>query len=644
MSAPSYRAERDPTGSPLLHVRNLRITSRLGGRTRTIVDGIDLELGPGESIAIVGESGSGKSMTARALLGLLPDGLAATGQVVYDDRDLLGLGERDLERVRGSGIGLVLQDPFTMLNPLMRCGRHIEETLRLRDGPRGSRNSRRAEVVRRLAEVGITDPEVADQFPFQLSGGMRQRVGIAATLARDPRILVADEPTTALDVTTQREILALLKRLQRSRQLGLVLITHDLRAAFAMCDRVYVLYAGSLLEVGPAAGLEREPLHPYTLGLLLSEPPMERRVSALVAIEGSVPAPDEVATCCAFAPRCAFRRDKCTAGKPPLRPVGPDWFSNCVRLEEIREDMVALRRAAVRPQLPQHPAESSQPFLRLTELSKEFRADSGRRKVRALRKVSLQVSAGESVGLVGESGSGKTTLGRCIVGLETPTEGKIEIGGLPAADYRSLSGSDRVRLRRTVQLIFQDPYSSLNPARTVGFTLKQALRAGAAGGRRDGSTGELLERVGLPASYARRKPIALSGGERQRVAIARALAVRPRLIICDEPVSALDVSVQAQILNLFKVLREESDISFLFITHDLAVVRQITDRVYVLYRGEVVESGFVDEVLDNPQHAYTARLVASIPQSDPEWLLRAEQPSVVAQVGVAADDAWGDSE
>ena len=643
MSAPTYRAVPDSTVAPLLAVRDLRITSRLGGRTRTIVDGIDLEVGPGESIAIVGESGSGKSMTARALLGLLPDGLAATGQVVYEDRDLLQLGERDLERVRGSGIGLVLQDPFTMLNPLMRCGRHIEETLRLRTGPRESRHSRRAEVVRRLAEVGIADPEVADQYPFQLSGGMRQRVGIAATLARDPRILVADEPTTALDVTTQRDILALLKRLQRSRQLGLVLITHDLRAAFAMCDRVYVLYAGSLLEVGPAPGLEREPLHPYTLGLLLSEPPMEHRVSALVAIEGSVPAPDEVATCCAFAPRCAFRADKCTAGKPPLRLVGQDWYSNCVRLEEIRGDMAALRRAAVRPQPPAPGAARGQPFVRVTELSKEFRADSGRRRVQALRSVSLEVFAGESVGLVGESGSGKTTLGRCLVGLETPNAGQIEIAGLPATDYRSLGGSDRMRLRRTVQLIFQDPYSSLNPARTVGFTLKQALRAGAGGGRKVGSTGELLERVGLPASYARRKPIALSGGERQRVAIARALAVQPRLIICDEPVSALDVSVQAQILNLFKALREDSDMSFLFITHDLAVVRQITDRVYVLYRGEVVESGLVDEVLDNPQHPYTARLVASIPQSDPDWLLRADQPSAVAQVGLSTDDPWSDA-
>lgn len=644
MSGPELQPGHDRLEAPLLEVRDLRIESRLSGRQRTIVDGIDLELDAGQSIAIVGESGSGKSMTARGLLGLLPDGLTAQGQVRYDDRNLLDLSERELERIRGSGIGLILQDPFTMLNPLIRCGRHIEETLRLRSGSRTSRSSRRTEVIRRLAEVGITDPGVADQYPFQLSGGMRQRVGIAATLARDPQILIADEPTTALDVTTQRDILALLKRLQRSRRLGLVLITHDLRAAFAMCERVYVLYAGSLLETGPAAGLEREPLHPYTLGLLLSEPLMERRVSTLVAIEGAVPDPQDVATCCAFAPRCAYREEQCTEGKPALRLVAQDWYSNCVRIEEIRDEMAQLRRSAVRP-VPVSPVPvSSTPLLRVTELSKEFGGDSGRRKVQALVGVSLDVGDGESVGLVGESGSGKTTLGRCLVGLEKPTSGQIEIDGLPAHDYRSLSRPDRSRLRRTVQLIFQDPYSSLNPARTIGFTLKQALRVGDAGGRRAVNAGELLERVGLPASYVRRRPIALSGGERQRVAIARALAVRPRLIICDEPVSALDVSVQAQILNLFKELREESDISFLFITHDLAVVRQVTERVYVLYRGEVVESGSVDAVLDDPQHPYTARLVASIPQSSPDWLTQPDTASDLTDLGLAPDYAGPDAE
>ncbi len=648
MSHPAERSGSDATDGSLLEVCDLRITSRLGGRERTIVDGINLELGRGESIAIVGESGSGKSMTARALLGLLPDGLRAQGQVRYEDENLLDLPERDLEKIRGSGIGLVLQDPFTMLNPLIRCGKHIEETLRLRPGPKAARHALQAEVLRRLAEVGISDPGVAEQYPFQLSGGMRQRVGIAATLARDPRIIIADEPTTALDVTTQRDILALLKALQRSRKMGLVLITHDLRAAFAMCDRIYVLYAGSLLEVGPATGLEIEPLHPYTLGLLLSEPPMERRVSTLVAIDGAVPAPDEVASCCAFAPRCAYQKEECTAGKPPLRPVAQDWYSNCVRIEEIRADMTALREAAVREQPLPPPSGRGLPLLTLTDLSKEFRGESGDRTVHALREVSLDLAAGESVGLVGESGSGKTTLGRCLVGLETPTSGQIQIGDLPAADYRSLSRPDRMRLRRTVQLIFQDPYSSLNPARTIGFTLKQAVRAGDTGKGPKVSVGQLLERVGLPASYARRRPIALSGGERQRVAIARALAVRPRLIVCDEPVSALDVSVQAQILNLFKELREESDMSFLFITHDLAVVRQVTERVYVLYRGEVVESGSVDEVLDNPQHAYTARLVSSIPQSDPDWLLQTEAAPGgdldLAPVGFAPANVGTDAE
>jgi peptide/nickel transport system ATP-binding protein len=616
---------QDTPALPLLEARGLRIESRIGGRRRTIVSGIDLTVAPGETVGIVGESGSGKSLTARALIGLLPPGVFADGAVLYDDRNVLDLPERALARLRGAEIGLIFQDPFTMLNPLRRSGRHITETLRDKRGRQLSRIRQQEEAARRLAEVGIREPSVAERYPFQLSGGMRQRVAIAAALARDPKILIADEPSTALDVTTQKEILALLKSLQQLRGMGLVLITHDLRVAFSMCDRIHVLYAGSVLEVGRASLVETEPLHPYTLGLLLSEPRGDRRLSELVAISGSVPAPDEVAAFCPFAPRCAWVKRQCTAGKTELAEAAPGRLSACIRLTEIRSEMSQTRQAAERSAHVRVASRIAEPLVAIEGLHKVFKTESkrgGSKMVIALAGVSLEVGENESVGLVGESGSGKTTLARCLVGLESPTGGRITIDGIPGGDYRSLRDSDRQRLRRTIQMIFQDPYSSLNPVRTVGSTLKEALalRGSARSASLDSEMRQLLVRVGLPASFAERKPVALSGGERQRVAIARVLAVEPKVIVCDEPVSALDVSVQAQILNLFKSLRADTGMSYLFITHDLAVVRQVVERVYVLYRGEVVEAGAVDEVLDRPTHPYTKRLVDSVPRSEAEWL------------------------
>jgi peptide/nickel transport system ATP-binding protein len=607
----------------LLAVRNLGIVSRIRGRTSTIVAGVELSVAPGETIGIVGESGSGKSMTGRALLGLLPAGVAATGEVRYQGKNLLELSERELAALRGSKLGLIFQDPFTMLNPLLRCGRHINEQLRDPQGRRLSRRERRAEAIRRLAEVGIDDPGVVDRYPFQLSGGMRQRVGIAAALARDPEILIADEPSTALDVTTQKEILALLSSLQASRGMGMIMITHDLRVAFSICDRVYVLYAGSVLEVGSARELESTPMHPYTLGLLLSEPPVDRRLSDLVAIGGSVPAPDDVVDCCAFSPRCQWVEAECRARKPDLRLVAPSRHTACVRVDQIDAEMRETRRSLERREHIRGAPGAATSLAVLDGVQKSFDGGSRRdnRRVVALAGVSLAIGANESVGLVGESGSGKTTLARCLLGLETPSAGDILVNGIPASNYSALTRQERMRLRQTIQIIFQDPYSSLNPVRTVGSALKEALSTvHPRANNLDSMMLRLLERVGLPAGYANRKPVALSGGERQRVAIARALAVNPKILVCDEPVSALDVSVQAQILNLFKSLRAEFGMSYLFITHDLAVVRQVVDRVYVLYRGEVVESGAVDDVLDHPQHPYTVRLVASVPRSEARWL------------------------
>jgi len=613
----------DAAAGPVLKVERLRIEHVRPGGLDTIVSAADLTLGLGETIGIVGESGSGKSMTARAIMGLLPPAVKATGQVRYRDRNLLELTEREWQATRGGEIGLILQDPFTMLNPVMTCGKIIGESL-LKE-PRRSREARRDEVVRRLAEVGICDASVADRYPFQLSGGMRQRVGIAAALARDPRVLLADEPTTALDVTTQREVLALIKDIQAARGMSLILITHDLRVAFAVCDRVYVLYAGSLIEAGSSAELDAEPLHPYTLGLLLSEPSAERRTSALVTIPGSVPAPDDVAGSCTFASRCRWAAQPCTEASPPLAEVAPGRVSACVRVLEIRTEMAALRRRGEQEDGPGAAAQgAASTLVQVQDTRKIFH--TGRRTVTALDGVSIEVGEHESVGIVGESGSGKTTLARILVGLEQATGGQVVIDGIPASNWASLSTADRRKLRSTIQIVFQDPYSSLNPMRSIGSILREAIVLGEpAMKNRNAEVGNLLRSVGLPADYAGRKPAALSGGERQRVAIARVLAAQPRILVCDEPVSALDMSVQAQILNLLISLRSERGLGYLFITHDLSIVRQVTERIYVMQHGRVVESGPTEEVLSRPRDPYTATLLKSVPRPEPDWLATSQK-------------------
>ena len=617
MTDRAKRANALSHNAPLLDVRGLSISARNSGGTATLTVDTNLSVARGETIGIVGESGSGKSLTARAMVRLLPQNVSARGEVLFDGRNLLGLPEKELQCIRGAIVSLMFQDPFTMLNPLLRCGRHIEEVLPRRRW-KSSRKERFKEVRRRLDEVGITDPDVARRYPFQLSGGMRQRVALAAALAQDPDVLIADEPTTALDVTTQAEILDLLRDVQRKRGMSLILITHDLRLAFSACDRVYVIYAGSLLEVGGARDIEREPFHPYTLGLLLSEPPVQKRLRRLVAIRGTVPAADDVIGTCRFAQRCDWAREACRGGDPELVRHSPGRLTACIRIDEIRDDMrVVRRRALTEIGEAAHDARGAgDALVRTADLTKMFRNRGGRR-VHALKGVSLEVLPGESVGLVGESGSGKTTIGRCLVGLETPDSGNIEIGKIDATDYGALDSGDRLSLRRSIQMIFQDPYSTLNPRLTVRRTLLEALRAASHDHvyPTDEAVYALLEEVGLPKSYSARLPATLSGGERQRVAIARSLAVQPRILVCDEPVSALDVSIQAQILNLFKRLQSQRGISYLFITHDLAVLRQVVDRVYVLFLGEIVEHGPTDEVMVRPQHPYTRRLIDSIPHS-----------------------------
>jgi len=555
------------------------------GPSGPIVTRMDLTLQPGRTVALVGESGSGKSMTAKAMTGLLPRGVTSTGTLVLGDtRVSLADGPAAVAPLRGRRLALLLQNPFTSLSPVHRCGMQIAAAL-----PTDQRID--AEIARRLDEVDLP-ARVAQQYPFELSGGMRQRVALAASLAADPQVLIGDEPTTALDVTTQREVLDLLARIQRERSMALLLITHDLGVARERADRILVMYAGRMLEEGPGDTVFVTPRHPYTAGLRDSEPPLEDRLERLPAIAGSVPRAWDVPVGCVFAPRCSRADDHCRTADPVLSSSGPAGSPD--RLVACWKPL-ADDEAVLVPTLatPDNGALHGDELVVVTGLTRRFTPDAPP----ALDDVSITVRAGEAVGIVGESGSGKTTLARCLVGLERADTGTITWG-------RATDDA------RRAQIVFQDPTSALNPSMTIGASLAEALRAG---GRDRSEVPELLRLVGLPLEYAQRRPSGLSGGEQQRVAIARAIAPRPQLLICDEPVSSLDVSVQAQILNLMNDLREQLDLTLLFITHDLAVVRQVVHRVYVMHRGRVVESGVMDDLIRAPQHDYTRQLFASVP-------------------------------
>lgn len=595
------------TSPAAVSVRDLTIIQPQADTIRTLLSGVSFDMAAGGSMAIVGESGSGKSLTVRALLGLLPEGLQASGRIeiaghrVDDDP----VAHR---RLRGSVLSLLMQDPFTLLNPLRKVGRQLADGL----APADPSSDTVTEVTRRLAEVGL-DAEIADRYPYQLSGGMRQRVGIAAALAGDPSILIADEPTTALDVTTQREVLTLVRDIQQRRGMTFLIITHDLRVAFSMADQVLVLYAGRTMESGPSEQIPTAQLHPYTQALLAAEPPTTRRLVTIPAIPGSVPRHDDVVAQCAFADRCHWVRPQCRAGQPEPVLVQPGHTSACMRVGEIAGQLHNTDQAATA--IESTTRTPTPVLLDISEAQRTFRGMSRP----ALDRVNVSVRVGEAVGIVGESGSGKTTLARCAVGLDTLDGGTVRLNDHEVTDYARLSRRDRSRARHTVQMVFQDPYSSLNPVRSIGSTLREALRA--SGQPADGDAVEaLLELVGLPTTSAPKRPASLSGGERQRVAIARAIACRPGLLVCDESVSALDVTVQAQILDLIAGLRDRLGMALLFITHDLAVVRQVTDFVYVLSGGQCVESGATARVLDSPEHPYTRALLASVPGADASWL------------------------
>jgi peptide/nickel transport system ATP-binding protein len=599
----------------LLEVSDLRTQIRRGRDVVTAVDGISFDIEPGETVGLVGESGCGKTMTGSSIMRLLPpNGRIASGSVRLAGRELTALPERDMRQVRGRDVAMVFQDPLTSLNPTMTIGRQITEAVRLHR--RVSAAEARARAVEVLRLVGMPQPEQRlHSHPHQLSGGMRQRVMIALALVCDPTALIADEPTTALDVTIQAQILQLLRDLRDRLSMGVLLITHDLGVIAGQADRILVMYAGRIVESGPTREMFAHPRHPYTEALLGAIPRLDQdRNDELRSIPGLPPDLAHPPAGCRFAARCAFATDRCRTEDPALTDDGTRAYA-CFHPRLARQPVVetAPRAAEERPV-----AEAGRPLLELVDVRKEYPMP-GRLlartapTVKAVSSVSLTVSAGETFALVGESGCGKSTTGRLVVGLDEPTGGSISFDG-------ETSGGRRPRVRPTdLQLVFQDPSASLDPRMKVGASLLEPLAVQRVG-RRERSTrvAEMLDRVGLPANTLDRYPHEFSGGQRQRIGLARALMLGPRLVVADEPVSALDVSVQSQVLNLMKSLQRSMGLTYVLISHDLSVVRYLADRIGVMYLGKLMEVGPADRIYGRPTHPYTAGLLDAIPQPDPD--------------------------
>ena len=565
-------------------ITDLHVTFRRNGRDVHALRGVSLDIATGEILGLVGESGSGKSVLGFTMLGLLPQA-RVSGSVKVADTDMVTGDAKTLRKVRRLDLGAVFQDPMTSLNPTMRIGKQVAEAA-------GSDE----EALKLLTAVGIPDPKRRFRaYPHELSGGLRQRVMIAIAIAGNPELIIADEPTTALDVTVQAQVLRLLLRLRDEIGCSIVFITHDLGVAAQISDRIAVLYAGRIAEIGPTADVLNQPAHPYTHGLLRSRLTLDTaRHRKLAALAGSVPSPVTPLPGCAFAPRCVLATLACEATPPDPTTIAPGRVSACiVPFETVSTELGSRLTTTTEDIEPETaPAESSEP--RAVVLKDGVKAFG---KLQALRGISLTVADGESVALVGESGSGKSTLLRVIAGLEKPTSGTIELAG-----------------GQRPQMVFQDAGASLTPWLSVGELISERLRRnGMSRSQRQDAVAEVLERVGLPLDIAKARAGQLSGGQRQRVSLARATVVPPSVLLCDEPTSALDVSLAASVLNLIGDLRRTLDMSVVFVTHDLSVARVVADRIAVMYLGRIVEIGPADDVINNPVHPYTQALVDSIP-------------------------------
>ncbi|MBB3289713.1 MULTISPECIES: ABC transporter ATP-binding protein [unclassified Rhizobium] len=553
---------------PVLSVRDLVVKARLDNGARTLIDGVSLDLGRGEILGLVGESGSGKSLLCRSLVRLLPSSLLKidSGSIRLEGRELTEISDAEMLGVRGGEIGMIFQNPTSHLDPVMRIGDQIAEGIRYHQGLKAREVRTAATEI--LEQVGFPDPKRQyDSYPHEFSGGMRQRAMIGVALSCSPNILIADEPTTALDVTIQAQILRLLIDIRDKRGLSIILITHDLGIVAQTCDRIAVMRSGRLLEQGPKRTILSRPENPYTIDLINSHPSL----------------PDEAAT----------------------------------------------------QSEPARPKTSAKPLLEIDDLCVDFRVGggfyrgSGAKTVSAVSGVSLQVKPGETIGIVGESGSGKSTLARAVLGLTPISSGHVTFDGVDLTQQKS---AGLAKLRRETAMVFQDPFNALNPRLTIGQTLAEVLKVHGKVAKADipARIGELLDLVGLEREFADRKPRSMSGGQCQRAGIARALAVNPKLIIADECVAALDVTIQAQIIDLFRELTRRMNLTLIFIAHDLAIVRDLCERTVVMYRGEIVEEGRSQEIFSRPKHAYTAALIAAIPDIDPDKPLHGERDAAAA--------------
>lgn len=608
-----------------LEVKNLQVAFHTyAGEVQAVRD-VSFHVNKGETLAIVGESGSGKSVTVKSIIQLINKavGKIKRGEILFEGRNLLALSEKQMQSIRGSEISIISQDPMTSLNPTMTIGNQIMECIRKHQ--RLSRREAKVQAIELLNLVGIPSPDIRmKHYPHQFSGGMRQRAAIAIALACKPKILIADEPTTALDVTIQAQILELLKDLQQKLGMSIIFITHDLGIVARMADRVIVMYAGRTIETGTVDEIFYDPRHPYTWGLLGSIPSANSHGEMLYSIPGSPPNMIDLPQGDAFANRNEFALKIDFMEEPPLFQITDTHYAATWLLHELapavtrptEERSKVLFTATVTRGMTEA-SHRSEKLLEVQDLKKHFKISRGQMH-KAVDGISFDIYKGETFGLVGESGCGKSTTGRTIIGLYEATQGKVLFDGTNV--HGRLAKEQREQINRRMQMIFQDPYSALNPRMTVADIIAEGIDIhGITHNPKErlDQVYEMLETVGLNREHANRYPHEFSGGQRQRIGIARALAVRPEFIIADEPISALDVSVQAQVVNLLKKLQREKGLTYLFIAHDLSMVRHISDRIAVMYQGQIVELADCAELYENPLHPYTKSLLSAIPLPDP---------------------------
>ncbi|RQG98977.1 ABC transporter ATP-binding protein [Natrarchaeobius oligotrophus] len=613
------------SSEPLLRVRDLHTEFRTEDGVVHAVDGVSYDVYPGEVFGVVGESGAGKSVTGLSILDLVQSpGRITDGEIYFDGRDMLSLSDDELRSVRGNDIAVIFQDALSALNPSFTVGTQIGDVIQNHTDATDEEALER--TIDLLDRVGIPNAEErVHHFPHQLSGGMRQRVMIAMAISCEPDLIIADEPTTALDVTIQAEILSLLRELQRERDIAVQLITHNMGVVAQMCDRLGVMYAGKLVETGPVEDIFRNTNHPYTKGLLEAIPKIDDPRDRLPTIRGQMPDLIETPTGCSFHPRCPYDEPQCRTEEPPLGGVGEEHATACIRADELELRPEFSETTESESASVDRTGESADPLLEAEGVKKYFSTSSGwidellgrGEYIRAVDDVDLSIGRGETLGLVGESGCGKSTLGKTLAHLHEPDDGRILYAG---NDLTEMNKRQLKTERSNIQVIFQDPFSSLNPRKTIEQIVGRPLEIHGLvddEAEKKARVRELLDEVGLNESHLDRYPHEFSGGQKQRIGIARALAVEPDFIIADEPVSALDVSIQAKILNLLMDIQEEYDLSYLFIAHDLNVVQHISDRIAVMYLGEIVEIGTVDQLFNPPYHPYTEVLLSSIPRPVP---------------------------